>query len=98
MNKRLWQKSIIRLEWDAATQLLHDAQNIILVTHVRPDGDAIGSMCGLGMALRDHGKTVTMAVDGGVNHYLSYVPGSDAVLGKLKNPTADLVIAVRRRR
>jgi phosphoesterase RecJ-like protein len=82
----------IRLEWELATQLLNAAQRIIIVTHLRPDGDAIGSMCGLGLALREHGKQVTMAVDGGINGYLSYVPGSDTVLAELGNPAADLVI------
>jgi phosphoesterase RecJ-like protein len=85
-------ESIIQLDWGESSRLIKEAQRIILVTHVRPDGDAIGSMCALGMALRDHGKAVTMAVDGGVNRYLNFVPGSDAVLPSLKDPEADLVI------
>jgi phosphoesterase RecJ-like protein len=84
---------VVKLEWELATKLLNAAQQIIIVTHVRPDGDAIGSMCGLGSALREYGKQVTMAVDGGVNDYLSYISGSGTVLAELHQPAADLVIA-----
>lgn len=40
---------------------LDSAQNILIVSHVRPDGDAIGSMLGLGLALQAAGKTVQMS-------------------------------------
>ncbi len=39
------------------------AERILLVTHIRPDGDAIGSMLGLGIALMEAGKSVQMALD-----------------------------------
>jgi phosphoesterase RecJ-like protein len=81
------------LEFDRAAELLQAAQTIIIVTHVRPDGDAIGSLCGLGLALREMGKRVTLAVDDGVNDYLSFVPGSETVQANLYSPQADLVIS-----
>jgi phosphoesterase RecJ-like protein len=44
---------------------LRSAQKILVSTHIRPDGDAIGSLLGLGLALRQAGKTVQMvSVDG----------------------------------
>ncbi|MFP4323495.1 MAG: DHH family phosphoesterase [Anaerolineales bacterium] len=86
---------VTRLEWAAASDLVRDAQNIILVTHVRPDGDAIGSLCGLGLALRNRQKTATLVVDEGITPYLSFVPGSQTVLAALPaNPQADLVISL----
>lgn len=85
---------LIKLEFEAASDLLRRAQRIIVVTHVRPDGDAIGSLCGLGLALMEMGKQVTLAVDGGINDYLSFVPGSEFVLAALPHPQADLVICV----
>jgi phosphoesterase RecJ-like protein len=44
----------------AARQLLHDAQRILVVSHIRPDGDAIGSLLGFGLAMLDVGKQVQM--------------------------------------
>ena len=82
------------LEWDAATQLLNAATKIIIVTHERPDGDAMGSLIGLGHALREHGKDVTLAVDGGTPQGFRYLRGSENVLPRLQNPQADLVISV----
>jgi phosphoesterase RecJ-like protein len=84
---------LIQLDFPAAAALIAEAGRVLMVTHQRPDGDAIGSMCGLGLALMEHGKQVTMAVDGGVTDYLSFVPGSEGVLASLDSPQADLVIS-----
>jgi phosphoesterase RecJ-like protein len=82
------------MDWTKATELLNAAERVIIVTHVSPDGDAIGTLLGLGHALRGIGKTVTLAVDGGVPPSLSFLPGSDAVKKELHGVEADLYIAV----
>ncbi|MEP7287960.1 MAG: DHH family phosphoesterase [Chloroflexota bacterium] len=82
------------MNWTEATTLLNAAQRVIIVTHLSPDGDAIGTLLGLGHALREQGKTVTVAVDDGVPANLQFLPGSDAVLPNLKDVQADLVIVV----
>jgi phosphoesterase RecJ-like protein len=80
--------------WTEATQAVQSANRLLLVTHVEPDGDAIGSMLGLGLALRALGKSVDVAVDGGVPSYLRYIPGSDTVLEKLKTGSWDVMISL----
>ena len=40
--------------------LLREARTICIVGHVRPDGDCIGSQLGLGLALKNQGKDVTV--------------------------------------
>jgi len=47
----------------AILQKIDAASSITLVAHVRPDGDAVGSVLGLGLALRAYGKSVTMAFE-----------------------------------
>jgi bifunctional oligoribonuclease and PAP phosphatase NrnA len=42
------------------------SQDILLTTHVRPDGDAIGSLLGMGLALKEAGKKVQMVSEDGV--------------------------------
>ncbi len=88
------QTEVIRLEWESATSLIQHAQHIIVVGHIRPDGDDIGSVAGLGLALREQGKQVTMAVDDGVPAYLRFVPGAKEIVPMLDHPAADVVVVV----
>lgn len=46
------------MSWDDAVRLLKEHNEVDLVCHVSPDGDALGSMLALGIALRDRGATV----------------------------------------
>ncbi|MBN1200717.1 MAG: bifunctional oligoribonuclease/PAP phosphatase NrnA [Anaerolineae bacterium] len=84
----------MRIDWDEAGALVDGAQNIVIVTHVGPDGDAIGSMLGLARALRSLGKKVITAVDGGVPEPLAFLPGAQDVRSTLNGVAPDLTIAV----
>ena len=55
------------------------AQKVLIASHVRPDGDAIGSLIGLGLALQNAGKTVQMVLADGVPSSFRYLEGSDRV-------------------
>ncbi len=46
-----------------AAALLRSAENILIVTHIRPDGDAAGSGCALCLGLRALGKTAFLAAN-----------------------------------
>ena len=41
--------------------LLRKAEDILIITHIRPDGDAAGSACALCLGLRSMGKTAYLA-------------------------------------
>src|SRR5690348_18281414 len=56
------------------------AQNIVIASHVRPDGDAIGSLLGLGLALRDAGKSVRMVLVDGVAASFRHLEGSQLIV------------------
>jgi phosphoesterase RecJ-like protein len=45
-------------EWTAALAAIDSAREVALLCHVAPDGDALGSMLGLGAALRERGVRV----------------------------------------
>ena len=51
------------LNWTEANDLIGRARRVLVLTHVNPDGDAIGSLLGLAHALRRLGKEVTAAVE-----------------------------------
>jgi phosphoesterase RecJ-like protein len=82
-----------KLQWAEATEAVKQAASILIVTHVSPDGDAIGSLLGLTLALREMGKKVDAVVDGGVPDFLRYLTGANTVQGKLKRGKWDLMIS-----
>lgn len=80
--------------WAEATQAVETSQKIVVVSHVSPDGDAYGSMLGIGNALRLMGKQVDIAVDGGATEFIRFVPGSDTIAKNLEEGQWDLFISV----
>lgn len=58
---------------------LEGAQKVLITSHVRPDGDAVGSMLGLGLGLENAGKTVQMVLVDGIAASFRYLEGSDRV-------------------
>jgi phosphoesterase RecJ-like protein len=82
------------IEWDKATAAVDAAERILLVTHLHPDGDAIGSLLGMRNALVERGKTPDAVVDGGVPGFLRFLPGSDAVRPTLVTGEWDLMISL----
>jgi phosphoesterase RecJ-like protein len=59
---------------------LDRSRNIIVASHVRPDGDAIGSLLGLGLALLNAGKTVQMVLVDGVSASYRHLQGSELIV------------------
>jgi phosphoesterase RecJ-like protein len=64
----------------AIKERLDRARNVVIASHVRPDGDAIGSLLGLGLALRDAGKSVQMVLVDGVSSSFRHLEGSELIL------------------
>jgi len=58
---------------------LDSANKIVIASHVRPDGDAIGSLLGLGLALRSKGKSVQMVLADGLPSSFKYLEGSELI-------------------
>ena len=58
---------------------LDDAKKVLITSHVRPDGDAVGSLIGLGLALQNAGKTVRMVLVDGVSGSFRHLKGSEQV-------------------
>ncbi|OGO79783.1 MAG: hypothetical protein A3K41_08415 [Chloroflexi bacterium RIFOXYD12_FULL_57_15] len=58
---------------------LNQAQSILIASHVRPDGDAIGALLALGLALQNAGKTVQMVLQDGVPASFRHLQGHNQV-------------------
>ena len=81
-------------QWQAAAHAIAGAEKILLVSHIAPDGDAVGSLLGMAGPLRDMGKNVTAAIDDGVPSELRFIPHSDTVMPKVGEREYDLMIAL----
>jgi bifunctional oligoribonuclease and PAP phosphatase NrnA len=66
-------------------EVFQNHQSFVLISHVRPDGDAIGSQLALGFALIAAGKTVRLINEDGLPDNLSFMRGSE----KIELPPAD---------
>lgn len=69
------------------------AEKILIISHVRPDGDAVGALLGLGLALRAAGKQVQMVLRDGVPANFRHLSGSADVVRKASG-TWDLSVVV----
>ncbi len=70
-------------DWGRAVELISGAREVALVCHVAPDGDALGSMLGLGLALRRAGKQVVASFGDrrfAVPRLLGFLPGQDLLV------------------
>lgn len=61
--------------WSAAEGYLRRAQRILAITHVSPDGDALGGLIGFTHAMRGLGKQVTPACQDPPHPRFSYLSG-----------------------
>ncbi len=69
------------------------AQRILIISHIRPDGDAVGSLLGLGLMLEDLGKDVNLVLEDGVPLVFHHLTGADRVFREVSG-IYDLVIVV----
>ena len=58
-------------------QLLMAAGSLVLVSHVGPDGDTLGSTLGLARALKQAGKQVRLLVDDTLPAVYQFLPEMD---------------------
>ena len=80
----------------ALQALFHERERFLLISHLRPDGDAYGSSLGLALSLREAGKDAVVVNADGLGPFFRFLPGS----GILQPPPAQppepdrLIIAV----
>jgi bifunctional oligoribonuclease and PAP phosphatase NrnA len=70
------------------------ATSILVLSHDRPDGDAIGSAVAMGLLLEKLGKPVRIVNFDAVPESLRFLPGSEKVTRPAGLSDADLVIAL----
>lgn len=72
---------------------LESAHRLLLISHLRPDGDAVGSLLGLGHVLQSAGKEVNLVLEDGVPKSFHHLAGVDQVYREAAG-VYDLVIVL----
>jgi len=67
------------MPYEAFRAFIDSHREFLILSHVDPDGDAIGSSLGLAWALRAIGKTVVVVNDSPLPDSLRFLPGSEWV-------------------
>ena len=75
------------------TQTISAAQKILVLTHVNPDGDALGSLIALYLVLKKLGKDVTAVAPEMIPGALNFLPNTQD-LTKSFSGTKDFIIAI----
>src|SRR5262249_19712249 len=63
----------------AITDHIAAAERILILTHITPDGDAIGSLLGVWHMLQALGKQVLPIASSPPPSYAGWLPGADAI-------------------
>ncbi|WP_321436330.1 bifunctional oligoribonuclease/PAP phosphatase NrnA [uncultured Bacteroides sp.] len=87
-------KIIDQANIDLFGKWLKDTEKVVIVTHVSPDGDAMGSSLGLYHFLTSQNKVVNIIVPNAFPEFLKWMPGAkDITLYDRKKELADKLIA-----
>jgi phosphoesterase RecJ-like protein len=72
-------KVIEQAKIDHFSKWLSKAEKIVIVSHVSPDGDAVGSSLGLAHFLESQDKTVNVIMPNAFPDFLKWLPGSRSI-------------------
>ena len=76
-------------------QILREQESFLVLSHVRPDGDALGSEIAMGLALERMGKKVKVWNEEGLLEKFSFFPGGEMVTLPPNEPEHfDVVLAL----
>ena len=67
-------------------QLISSSQNVVVIGHKAPDGDAIGSCLAWAEYLRTQGKKATVVVPDAYPDFLCWMPGTEKIVRHDKHP------------
>jgi len=73
--------------------LLTRSDTPLILSHIRPDGDAIGSIIGLSLALQKAGKKPQMILTDGLPHKFKFLTGANRISRRIKG-NYDLVVTL----
>lgn len=92
---RMLKNKISVSEIDALQKMFDACKNVVIATHVSPDGDAIGSSLGLYEYLKKKGKNVTVIVPNYFPDFLRWMTDADKIIQYDRNKRISIDIINR---
>jgi phosphoesterase RecJ-like protein len=86
-------KSVCKSNLLKSARFLSSAKKVMIVSHVNPDGDTLGCLLALGLALMQKKKEVILLCQDAVPTRFQYLPGSELVSSVIREKT-DVAVAV----
>lgn len=86
--------SILNENMNLAKEKILESKKICIASHVQPDGDNIGSMLALGLALKKINKEVYMVKTDPIPSDFMFLPGAESIKALDDNTNIDLFIAL----
>ncbi|OGC06660.1 hypothetical protein A2526_04710 [candidate division WOR-1 bacterium RIFOXYD2_FULL_36_8] len=80
--------------FQAMKSIISQSKSVIIVCHVDPDGDTLGSMLAMGRILGDMGLDVLMYSPDGVPPSYLFMPGSENIMTHAPKKEFDLMVTV----
>ncbi|CAB4859291.1 unannotated protein [freshwater metagenome] len=84
-----WQQRATQADWAQALELIGSADQPLLLAHVSPDGDALGSAMAVGLALKSLGKNPIVSFGDDpfvVPRILQFLPGQELLVAPADVP------------
>ncbi|WP_422445727.1 DHH family phosphoesterase [Thermoanaerobacterium sp. DL9XJH110] len=81
------------LELDILSRIIRDNRTFIITSHIMPDGDSVGSLLALALALKKEGKIVFAVINDAIPEKYKFLPGSDDIIRAHVNK-CDVVISL----
>lgn len=72
------------MRFDKAIEVAEKGSKFLVVSHVSPEGDAIGSLLGMALALRGMGKDVTAYLEDPLPDLFRFLPGAHTIVHSLE--------------
>jgi phosphoesterase RecJ-like protein len=80
---------------DQIIKHIKEGQHILIASHAEPDGDSVGSLVALGLALTKLDKKITMHNPSPIPAVYRFLPGAGRIVGQIKNAdTYDLALVL----
>src|SRR5437879_5890131 len=71
--------TLVTIQFADISDALRSHQRFVVMSHVRPDGDALGSQLALALSLREMGKDVKAWNEDGVAEKFAFLPGAEMI-------------------
>ena len=71
-----------------------EAKQIVIISHISPDGDAVGSSLGLYHFLKNHCSNTQVVLPNAFPSFLNWLPNSDEIVLFEKNQVKDIKLYV----